>query len=216
MPIIKTQKADLRAKYGIYLKIAIIISLLLLNAAFMFFPHFDKNEIITDNPQEIIKIEEVINTVQKHQKPKLPERPKIFVKDEDLPDDPELPDVSINYDEKLDKPPDLLDRNNVYKDEPFIEWAPTMPEPIGGLKAIREKVVYTEIAKRMGLEGKVIIEAWVDEHGNVKDAIVVRDIGGGLGDAAVNAILATKFFPGKQGSTPVKIKMKIPIVFKLR
>lgn len=104
----------------------------------------------------------------------------------------------------------------MYEDEPFIEWASFMPEPIGGLKAIEEKVKYTEIAKRTGLQGKVIIEAWVDEHGNVKDAIIVRDIGGGLGEAAIKAILETKFIPGKQGNTPVKVKMKIPVVFKLR
>ncbi len=116
----------------------------------------------------------------------------------------------------MDEPPDLLDRNKVYEDEPFIEWASKMPKPIGGLKAIQEKVEYTTIAKMIGLEGKVIIEAWVDEHGNVKDAIIVRDIGGGLGESVVKAILETKFIPGKQGNTPVRVKMNIPIVFKLR
>lgn len=97
MPVIKTPKADLKANYCIYLKIAVIITLMLLNAAFMFFPHFGKNEIITDKPQDVIKIEEVIHTIQKHQKPDLPKRPTIPENsDEEEPEDLFLNDVSIN------------------------------------------------------------------------------------------------------------------------
>ncbi len=49
-----------------------------------------------------------------------------------------------------------------------------MPEPIGGIKAIQEKITYPEIAKRAGVEGKVYILAFVDEKGNVTKATVLK------------------------------------------
>ena len=91
-----------------------------------------------------------------------------------------------------------------------------MPEPVGGIKGIQEKIVYPEIAKRAGIEGKVYILAFVDENGNVTKAQVLKGIGAGCDEAARDAVLATKFKPGKQRGTPVKVQVSIPIVFKLQ
>jgi protein TonB len=91
-----------------------------------------------------------------------------------------------------------------------------MPEPIGGIKAIQEKITYPEIAKRAGVEGKVYILAFVDENGNVTKAQVLKGIGAGCDEAAQDAVLQTKFKPGKQRGTPVKVQVSIPIVFKLQ
>jgi protein TonB len=91
-----------------------------------------------------------------------------------------------------------------------------MPEPIGGIKAIQEKISYPEIAKRAGVEGKVYILAFVDENGNVTKAQVLKGIGAGCDEAAQDAVLQTKFKPGKQRGTPVKVQVSIPIVFKLQ
>jgi periplasmic protein TonB len=90
-----------------------------------------------------------------------------------------------------------------------------MPEPIGGIKAIQEKITYPEIAKRAGVEGKVYILAFVDENGNVTKANVLKGIGAGCDEAARDAVLGTKFKPGKQRGTPVKVQVSIPVVFKL-
>ena len=90
-----------------------------------------------------------------------------------------------------------------------------MPELIGGLKGIQEKIVYPEFAKRAGVQGKVYIRAFVDEKGNVTNAEVVKGIGGGCDEAALDAVLKTKFSPGKQRGKPVKVQVTIPILFKL-
>jgi protein TonB len=103
----------------------------------------------------------------------------------------------------------------VEDDAPFI-WVEEMPKPIGGIRAIQEKVYYTEIAIRTGIEGTVFIEAVIDKEGNVIDAKIVRDIGGGLDESALKAVLATKFSPGKQRGKPVKVKVTIPIKFVLK
>ncbi len=90
-----------------------------------------------------------------------------------------------------------------------------MPKPIGGIKAIQEKIVYPQTAKRAGVEGKVYVLAYIDEEGNVAYANIIRGIGAGLDEAAINAIKQTKFFPGKQNGKPVKVQVSIPILFKL-
>lgn len=90
-----------------------------------------------------------------------------------------------------------------------------MPAPIGGLSAIQEKIVYPELAKRAGVQGKVYIRAFVDENGNVTSAEVVKGIGGGCDEAALDAILKTKFTPGKQRGKPIKVQVTVPVLFKL-
>ncbi len=91
-----------------------------------------------------------------------------------------------------------------------------MPEPIGGIQGIQSKIVYSEIAKRAGVEGKVYVLAFVDEKGNVTKTVVQKGLGAGLDEAAENAIKQTKFKPGKQRGVPVKVQVMIPIVFKLQ
>ncbi len=90
-----------------------------------------------------------------------------------------------------------------------------MLKPIGGIKTIQEKGYYTEIAKLAAIEGKVIIEALIDKEGNVMEVNLIKDIGGGLGEVALNAVKNTRFTPGKQRRIPVKAKIMIPIKFVL-
>jgi len=87
---------------------------------------------------------------------------------------------------------------------------------VGGIKGIQEKIVYPEIAKRAGVEGKVYVLAFVDETGTVTKAQVLKGIGAGCDEAALDAVLKTKFKPGKQRGKPVKVQVSIPIIFKLQ
>ena len=89
-----------------------------------------------------------------------------------------------------------------------------MPEPIGGLKAIQEKITYPEIARRAGVEGKVFVLAFIDETGTVTTAVVTKGIGMGCDEAAIDAVLNTKFKPGMQRGKPVKVQVTVPITFK--
>ncbi len=102
------------------------------------------------------------------------------------------------------------------EEEPYYFVAvEEMPEPIGGLKSIQEKIIYPEIARRAGIEGKVFVRAYVDETGSVKRAEVIKGIGLGCDEAALDAVLNTKFKPGKQRGKLIKVQIIIPIVFKL-
>lgn len=98
----------------------------------------------------------------------------------------------------------------------YLAFAEVMPEPVGGLASIYKKIVYPSIAKSAGLEGKVYVLILIDEKGDVDDVKVVKGIGGGCEEAAISAIKGVKFSPGKNGGVPVKVKLSLPITFKLK
>lgn len=108
-------------------------------------------------------------------------------------------------------PPDQDFNQDIY----FVK-VEEMPEPIGGLYAIQSKIKYPEEAKRDGIEGKVFIQAFIDETGNVVEAKVIKGVEQGLDEVALDAVKQTKFSPGKQNGKPVKVQISIPIVFKLQ
>ena len=109
-----------------------------------------------------------------------------------------------------------LDKGPNINEGEFAVSAEQMPEPIGGLYSIQEKIRYPEIAKRAGIEGKVFVQAFIDENGSVAETKVVKGIGAGCDEAALNAIKQSKFAPGKIRGKPVKVQVTIPIVFKLQ
>lgn len=98
----------------------------------------------------------------------------------------------------------------------YLAFAEVMPEPVGGLPSIYKKISYPAIAKSAGLEGKVYVLIFIDEQGGVDDVKVVKGLGGGCEEAAISAIKSTKFTPGKNGGVPVKVKLSLPIQFKLK
>ena len=107
------------------------------------------------------------------------------------------------------------------KEEKKIEEEPTfflaveeMPELIGGIKGLQNRIVYPEIAKQTGTEGKVIVQAVVDEKGNIISAKTIKGIGAGCDEVALDAVLNSKFKPGKQRGKNVKVQISVPIVFK--
>jgi len=216
MPSLKNPKADLRKFYHRSFEVSLIFSLAAIIVAFKFSPQLSNTELVSEEMQEIIKIEEIINTVQK---PNIPPPPKVpepinLTSNEDF--------MEIDFDET-----DWNENDNVapppppppvkIPDEiPIFVWSEVMPEPIGGLAAIQQKVNYTEIAKRIGLEGKVIVEAVIDENGNVIDTKVIKRLGGGLDEESLHAVQATKFSPGLQRGKPVRVRINIPIKFVLK
>lgn len=118
--------------------------------------------------------------------------------------------VSLNNDSEL-PPKEMVEAT----EEPvYFVAVEEMPAPIGGLKSIQDKIIYPEIAKRAGIEGKVFVRAFVDETGTVTSAEIVKGIGAGCDEAALDAVLSTKFSPGKQRGKPIKVQVTIPILFK--
>ncbi len=126
-------------------------------------------------------------------------------------DDKEVTQIAAAKTEKITPPKE----NKVVEEEPaFFVAVEEMPELIGGIKGLQSKIVYPEIAKRVGVEGKVIVQAIVDETGKVVSVNTVKGIGSGCDEVAMDAVRNSKFTPGKQRGKTVKTQVTIPIVFK--
>lgn len=91
------------------------------------------------------------------------------------------------------------------------------PSPIGGFKAIQEKLVYPELARKAGIEGTVLVYAQIGVDGQVLATRILQSLGenNGCDEAAMAAIKATKFVPAKQKNRPVPVWVSIPVRFKL-
>jgi TonB family protein len=108
----------------------------------------------------------------------------------------------------------LSDINQVKEDPTIFVAVEEQPQLIGGLQGVTNKIFYPELANKLGIEGKVIVQAIVDENGNVSSVKTIKGIGGGCDEIAMDAIKDSKFIPGKQKGNPVKVQITIPIVFK--
>ncbi|MCP4460018.1 MAG: energy transducer TonB, partial [Cytophagales bacterium] len=65
-------------------------------------------------------------------------------------------------------------------------------------------------------EGRVYLQFVVDRDGSITDIKAVKGIGAGCDEEAVRVMKTVpKFKPGKQRGRPVRVRMSIPIVFKL-
>lgn len=214
---LKKPIADLRAKYKRYFEISLIIALAILIVAFKYFPDIKSDEIVLEGPQELFTVEDIQQTKQENRPPPPPKPPiPIEAPSDDVLEDIEIEDTEIDFDAEMEAPPPPPKEEVVEEEPTYFVAVEEMPEPIGGIKAIQEKIVYPEIAKRASVEGKVYILAFVDESGNVTKANVIKGIGAGCDEAALDAVLKTKFKPGKQRGKPVKVQVSIPVVFKLQ
>ncbi|MFV1885473.1 MAG: energy transducer TonB, partial [Balneola sp.] len=90
-----------------------------------------------------------------------------------------------------------------------------MPKLVGGLASIQSKVKYPEMARKAGIEGRVTLQFIVNEEGRVENPRVIRGIGGGCDEAALEAVKMAEFTPGVQKGEPVRVQYSLPIIFRL-
>ena len=164
-------------------------------------------------------MEEIQQTEQIEQPPP-PPRPPVPV---EVPNDEILEDDALDLDASLDldapaaalPPPPAPVEEEEEEPEIFI-IVEQMPELIGGPAAIGKEVKYPEIARKAGVEGRVFLQFTVNEQGNVQDVVVSRGIGAGCDEEAVRVVNLMKFTPGKQRGKAVKVRMSLPVTFKLK
>jgi TonB family protein len=101
-------------------------------------------------------------------------------------------------------------------DDVYFVAVEEAPGPIGGLEAIQKKITYPEVAKRAGIQGRVFVKAFINEKGDVVRCEIIKGVHPALDSAAVDAVMKTKFTPGRQRGKPVKVQVSIPIVFALK
>jgi len=210
----KNPKVDLKLKYRKVFEICIILALLLMILAFKYFPEVEGEQMAVEAAQELVDVEDVEITKQETAPPPPPKPPiPIEAPSDDELEDIEIEDTEIDLEEEVAAPPPPVVEEEIPVE--FFVAVEEMPQPIGGIQGIQKRIIYPEIAKRAGVQGRVYIKAFVDETGTVKKAVVLKGIGAGCDEAAIAAVLKTKFKPGKQRGKPVRVQVSIPILFKL-
>jgi protein TonB len=90
----------------------------------------------------------------------------------------------------------------------------------GGLDSMYAYIVknlkYPELAKEKGIEGRVFISFIIEKDGSISNVKILRGIGGGCEEAAVEMIKnMPKWKPAKQRGKPVRCQFNLPIKFEL-
>ena len=81
---------------------------------------------------------------------------------------------------------------------------------------IGSNLKYPAQARQQGVEGKVFVVFVVNKDGSISDVSVVKGIGAGCDQAAIDVISSSpKWKPGKLGGLIVRQKFTVPIQFKL-
>ena len=75
---------------------------------------------------------------------------------------------------------------------------------------------FSDEARRAKYQGVCIVSIIVDTHGNPQNPRVVRPLGMGLDEKALEAVMKYKFKPAmKDGKTPVPVMVNVEINFRL-
>ena len=104
---------------------------------------------------------------------------------------------------------------DVLQNEEYAAFAEQMPEPIGGLEGMYKLIKYPEAAVKAGVQGKVYLLAFINENGGVDDVKIIKGLGAGCDEAAIDAVKQTKFKPGSSGGKSIKVKLSLQFQFKL-
>lgn len=197
------------------LRVRFITAGVLLFIALMFyaFPRFLQEEPVVERSFEVTVETFDIPPTKQFKVPPPPPRPFIPVVSEDT-DIAE--DIIIEETE--------LESFDWYPPPPEPEEGPTIPvvpydepaEPIGGYAAIASNAHYPSAAKAAGIEGRVIVQVFVDIKGRVTETVILKEIpNSGFGKAASAAIKRTRFKPARKRGKPVAAWIVIPVRFKL-
>jgi TonB family protein len=100
------------------------------------------------------------------------------------------------------------------------EVVETQPNPPGGMagwnKYLSDNLRYPTTARRMGLEGTVIVAFVVNTDGSTTDIEILRSVGGGCDEEVIRIVKGSpKWTPGMQRGAPVRTRMRLPLRFVL-
>ena len=198
----------LKARYPLIVRITTLIGIGLVILNFLLFPRFGNSLEFENIEQVIIENIDIPQTQQIDNTPP-PARPSIPVPsdDEDIADDLTLDELDFDDFSNLDAPPPP-------PSGPKVVFIPYDDPPVA-MSPIRPK--YPEIAQEAGIEGVVVVQAFIDEKGRVKETLILKGVPNtGLDEAAMEAIRKTRFRPAKQRERSVGVWISIPVNFRLK
>lgn len=191
-----------------------------------------KTEVVIEVPPppevEQIKFTEIKVTEEKPEVPELKsneevkEKQAVIATEDKTGVATDAPPEKLDFSEKPSEDPGKggtgEEDNKTYQEFEVVKNA----DYPGGIDAFRKelqnKIIYPSAAKRKETQGKVTLQFTVDKDGSISDIKVLKDIGDGCGDAAVEAL---RKMPAKWSAAtnaqgkPVKVRKTIPVDFRL-
>ena len=229
MEIKKSEKANLENKKLLFTEIGLIVSLLITFIAFEWTSTETNTSMLEDNT-EILVEEEMIST-NIDTPPPPPPAPKIPVLSDqiDIVDDEiELEDdMFMNLEDDASLGVEIMDYIEVEEEAVEEEAIPFQlveekPSFQGGdanqfSKWVNSRLVYPEIAKENGVQGRVTLQFTVEKDGTVTKVKVLRGVDPSLDKEAVRVVsMSPKWKPGKQRDRSVPVTYTFPVIFQLR
>ena len=230
MEIKKTEKASMENKRFLFTEIGMVIALLIVWGAFSYTSR-EKKVATLEADQTVVEVEDMVPITEETPPP--PEAaPKIPI----LSDQIDIVDDNIKVDDSMFQ--NIEDSNEGFEIMDYIESAPeeeTIEEEAipfqlveenpsfnGGdanefSKWVNSRLVYPEIAKENGVQGRVTLQFTVNADGTVSNVKVLRGVDSSLDKEAVRVVSSSpKWKPGKQRDRAVKVTYTFPVIFQLR
>ena len=226
MEIKKSDKANLENKKLLFTELGLIVSLAITFGAFEYTSKETKVSTLEDTAEVVLE-EEIIPITQETPPPP-PAAPKIPILSDqiDIVDDEiELDDdMFMNLEDDASLGVEIMDyvevEEEVVEEEaiPFqlVEEKPSFQ---GGdanqfSKWVNQRLVYPEIAKENGVQGRVTLQFTVEKDGSVTKVKVLRGVDPSLDKEAVRVVSQSpKWKPGKQRDRAVPVIYTFPVFF---
>lgn len=230
METIKNPRSDLESDRFIFREIGLIISLLLILAAFNLKTNYQSNGI-NDHQTNKIEIEEMAPiTIQKTSLPPPPPQIQqvtiLHVVEDEVEVETELEinaeaDQGTVIEEFVPYTPTEDNEEEFVDDEVVFVIVESMPSFPGGLNTLKQylhnNIHYPQLAKESGIQGKVFLSFVVEKDGAVTDVEILRGIGGGCDEEAVRVVQQMpNWTPGRQRNIPVRVRFTLPVKFTLQ
>lgn len=239
MEVKKNPKSDLNSYRGLFFVAGLAIVLFLTWRALEYKSYavtdtFEERIVIEDQIKEDIPVTEILPTTPPPPPPAAPEVIEIVEDTEEI-EETLIESTETSQEAVIEDVVITVEEVEVAEEEeeiivPFavIESVPVFPGCEGGSEAerracfqkkiqehIQTHFTYPEIAREMGIQGKVFIQFYIDSNGDVTG---LRSRGPDrLLQAEAERIIASlpKMIPGNQRGKPVKVPYSIPITFKI-
>jgi len=223
MELKKHPDSDLFRKSSFYMSIGLMISLLFTVVAFEW-KSYDDNDLVNLGAldADFEELQDIPITEQPPPPPPQVTPPEII----EVPDEQEIEEeIEVNLDVEVTE--ETVIEDVVFDEAPeeeaadeIFQFVEDQPSPLGGMKAfyayVGKNMKYPAQARRMGIEGKVYVTFVVGKDGALTDVRVLKGIGAGCDMEAIRVLSgAPKWKPGKQRGRPVRVRMQLPIIFKL-
>ncbi|MDR1099605.1 MAG: TonB family protein [Treponema sp.] len=152
--------------------------------------------------------------------------------EEEQPPPPTVPDERPVVEEiaetmiETDTPPDqtvvaagtLLTTPQTGTGEDYLPMHRVSIPPRFDERLITQALIYPPIALRSGIEGRVILELFIDRTGRVQRITVLQEnpSGRGFGEAAIRAFEGQRCSPAEANGVPVSVRYRYPVAFRIR